>query len=365
MKVQSSSYIPVNRFSKDDLIKEEIKLTKDIVSNNNKIISNMEKEIKCRENIIANNNKVIAEVEKGLAELAPFKAYCIEQLRLNANTAYNSSNSITSELNRVDNLYNKVLINDGSNTPPPVNDKPENVKSKVSDFIKNVRELGRTLYKETTKWSSDITPYVEEYKNDYDILMKNRGIYNEKIKSAEKELLHKKSLLEKYNKSISSAPLGSRKEENEIDKIVDDIFRLEQEITTYKNKSISETQSYMDLIKNHDLPKNNQHKEILKEADFRLELGNTKEALNGYNKLIANRENKPVLNDYKPVEEKLRQASKLYMEFQPLIENLSISNALKMKLYCTGISAHTNGNFSLSKAEVLHMINNQFFYPSN
>ena len=60
MKVQSSSYIPVNRFSKDDLIKEEIKLTKDIVSNNSKIISNMEKEIKCRENIIANNNKVIA-----------------------------------------------------------------------------------------------------------------------------------------------------------------------------------------------------------------------------------------------------------------------------------------------------------------
>ena len=241
MKVQSSSYIPVNRFSKDDLIKEEIKLTKDIVSNNNKIISNMEKEIKCHEEIIANNNKiiannekVIAEVEKGLAELAPFKAYCIEQLRLNANTAYNSSNSITSEFNKVDNLHNKV----------------------------------------------------NEFK-----------VNNQDLKIAKVEPLDNKA--------------------------------------------------------------------ILREADLRLELGNTKEALNGYNKLIANRENKPISNDYKPVEEKLRQASKLYMEFQPLIEKLSISNALKMKLYCTGISAHTNGNFSLSKAEVLHMINNQFFYPSN
>ena len=234
MKVQSSRYIPVNRFSKDDLIKEEIKLTKDIVSNNNKIISNMEKEIKCHEEIISNNNKLIDTLEKGLAELAPFKAYCIEQLRLNANTAYNSANTINSEITKIDNLHSKV-IEANSNIPE--------IKSIKVDSLDN--------------------------------------------------------------------------------------------------------------------------KAILREADLRLELGNTKEALNGYNKLIANRENKPVSNDYKPVEEKLRQASKLYMEFQPLIEKLSISNALKMKLYCTGISAHTNGSFSLSKAEVLHMINNQFFYPSN
>ena len=220
MKIQNSNYIPVNNFSRDDLIKEEIQILKE----QKDIIKNM----------LSNKQKVISEVKKGLAELAPFKAYCIEQLRLNANTAYNSSNSITSELNKVDNLHNKV--------------------------------------------------------NEF--------------KATNKDL-----------KSVKVEPLDN--------------------------------------------------KTILREADLRLELGNTKEALNGYNKLIANRENKPVPNDYKPVEEKLRQASKLYMEFQPLIEKLSISNALKMKLYCTGISAHTNGSFSLSKAEVLHMINNQFFYPSN
>ena len=227
MKIQSSNYIPVNKFSRDDLIKEQIQCNKEI-------IQATKEEIQARKKIISNNNKLIDTLEKGLAELAPFKAYCIEQLRLNANTAYNSSNSITSELNKIDNLHNKV-----------------------NEFKAN-----------------------------------NQYLKNSKVE-----------------------PLDN--------------------------------------------------KAILREADLRLELGNTKEALNGYNKLIANRENKPVPNDYKPVEEKLRQASKLYMEFQPLIENLSISNALKMKLYCTGISAHTNGNFSLSKAEVLHMINNQFFYPSN
>jgi len=234
MKIQNSNYIPVNRFSREDLIKEEINVVKEQKKLMVEELQTHKEQRDIIKKMISNNSNLINTLEKGLEELAPFKAYCIEQLRLNANTAYNSSNSITSELNKVDNLHNKV-----------------------NEFKANNQDL----------------------------------------------------------KIVKVEPLDN--------------------------------------------------KAILREADLRLELGNTKEALNGYNKLIANRENKPVPNDYKPVEEKLRQASKLYMEFQPLIENLSISNALKMKLYCTGISAHTNGNFNLSKAEVLHMINNQFFYPSN
>ena len=181
------------------------------------------------EKVIADGEKIVAKVKKDL-RISTIKAYCIEQLRLNANIAYNSANTINSEITKINNLHSKVI-----------------------EANSNIPEI----------------------------------------------------------KSIKVEPLDN--------------------------------------------------KAILREADLRLELGNTKEALNGYNKLIADRENKPVPNDYKPVEEKLRQASKLYMEFQPLIEKLSISNALKMNLYCTGVSAHTNGNFSLSKAEVLHMINNQFF----
>jgi hypothetical protein len=226
MKIQSSNYIPVNRFSRNDLIKEQI-------SNNKEII-------KTEREIISNNNKLIDTLEKGLAELAPFKAYCIEQLRLNANTAYNSNNSISSEVKKIDNLHNQV--------------------------------------------------------KEFDI--------------------NKTNVL-KNNKQDVQTP----------------------KVNTLDNKT------------------------ILRESDLRLELGNTKEAIKGYEKIISQKENKPVEANYKPIEEKLRQSSKLYMEFQPLIDKLNISKDLKMNLYCAGISAHTNEDFYVSKFEVLHMIKNQFFYP--
>ena len=91
MKIQSSNYIPVNKFSRDDLIKEQIQCNKEI-------IQATKEEIQARKKIISNNNKLIDTLEKGLAELAPFKAYCIEQLRLNANIAYNSANTINTEI---------------------------------------------------------------------------------------------------------------------------------------------------------------------------------------------------------------------------------------------------------------------------
>ena len=105
-----------------------------------------------------------------------------------------------------------------------------------------------------------------------------------------------------------------------------------------------------------------EQKGILQEADLALDLGDYRGALSHYNKILVGRENNPLESNYKPTSEKLRQASKLYMELETLIEKLNINKALKMKLYCTGISAHTFGSFSLSKAEVLDMIKNQFYY---
>lgn len=105
-------------------------------------------------------------------------------------------------------------------------------------------------------------------------------------------------------------------------------------------------------------------REVLTQADFVLDLGDYRGALKDYNRILSGRENKPVPTNYIPIEEKLRQASKLYMEFQPLIEKLDINSALKTKLYCTGIAAHTTGMFNISKAEALHMIKNQFYYPN-
>ena len=240
MKINNTNYIPVNKFTREDLIKEQIQCNNEIIQNTKEQIENHKEIIKTEREIIANNNKLIDTLEKGLAELAPFKAYCIEQLRLNANTAYNSNNSISSEVKKIDNLHNQVKEFDINKT----------------NVLKNVK----------------------------------------------------------------------------------------QDIQTPKVNTLD-------------------NKTILREADLRLELGNTKEAIKGYEKIISQKENKPVEENYKPIEEKLRQASKLYMEFQPLIDKLNISKDLKMNLYCAGISAHTNEGFYVSKFEVLHMIKNQFFYP--
>ena len=75
-----------------------------------------------------------------------------------------------------------------------------------------------------------------------------------------------------------------------------------------------------------------EQKRILQEADLALDLGDYRGALSHYDKILVGRENKPLESNYKPTSEKLRQASKLYMEFQPLVEKLNITNALKMKL---------------------------------
>jgi len=240
MKIQNSNYIPVNRFSRDDLIKEQIhvlKEQKDIIKEE---LQAHKDQLKAHKDIRDINKNLVNVLEKGLAELAPFKAYCIEQLRLNANTAYNSNNSISSEVKKIDDLHNQVKEFDINKT----------------NELKNVRQDVQT-----------------------------------------------------------------------------------PKVNTLDNKT------------------------ILRESDLRLELGNTKEAIKGYEKIISQKENKPVEENYKPIEEKLRQASKLYMEFQTLIDKLNISKDLKMNLYCAGISAHTSEDFYVSKFEVLHMIKNQFFYP--
>ena len=105
--------------------------------------------------------------------------------------------------------------------------------------------------------------------------------------------------------------------------------------------------------------------DLLGKADFMLQLGKHGQAMEHYNEVLSSREDKPVDEEYVPVEEKLRQAARLYVELQPLVENLKLYQALKEDIYCTAIAAHTHGVFSVSKAEVFHMINNQFFYSEH
>ena len=242
MKVQNSNYIPINNFTKNDLIKEEInarqeeiKLTKEVITNNEKQIKVHEKQKDLILTQIERNKKNIAEVQVGLKELAPFKAYCEEQLGIKANDAYNAAKSINSLTDSLS-VVNKV----------------NKVHSRITENIENNISSHNTL----------------------------------------------------------------------------------------------------------------NHEEILREGDLMLELDSPRKALAEYNKALISRKNEPIPEKYSPIEEKLRQASKLYTSFQPMIDKLNVTDALKLNLYCSSIAAHTQGTFALSKAEVLHMINNQFFYPA-
>jgi len=395
MKVQNPNYIPVNHFTKNDLIKEEInarqeevKLTKEVVEihkeQKNLILAQIERNEKHIGNMDNLNNKVRA----GLEELAPFKTYCEEQLGIKANDAYNAAKSInglTNSLhvvNKVNEVYSRVTENianiEGNNNPPIKNNKThtDNI-IQDNEFIKNVRELGGTLYKNVVYWSPNSTPFVESFKKEYGDLMNNRSLLNQKIRDNEQSIYEMKQVLQNYTKSISDSSVGSRVEENKIDKIVSKIFKLEKEINDCTAKNSTLTNAYMETINSQKITSPNilddepnavmSTKDLgttLREGDLMLELGSPKKALTEYNKVLVNRDNKPVPEKYSPIEEKLRQASKLYISFQRNIDKLNVTNALKLNLYCSSIAAHTQGTFALSKAEVLHMINNQFFYPA-
>lgn len=120
---------------------------------------------------------------------------------------------------------------------------------------------------------------------------------------------------------------------------------------------------YRDLIR--EMYKINQTF-ILYAADFSLSNGNHKKAIEMYNLALSNRfkyehENQKLDCDYIPVEEELRQASKLYVSLQPMVDRLSLDDA-RLDLFSSSIAAHTRGKFNLSKAEVLDMISKQFYY---
>ena len=63
-----------------------------------------------------------------------------------------------------------------------------------------------------------------------------------------------------------------------------------------------------------------------------------------------------------PLDEQLRQASKLYILLQNIINRLHLNKEARLDLFASAIAAHTRGKFSLSKIEALDMLNKQFYY---
>ena len=278
----------------------------------------------------------------------------------------------SSKIDLSDAKGNSLIVTDSAKSNMPTSYKPSTAQLKVLTnqtndevgkdiYIKNVRELGGSLIYKRTTFVSSTTPLVKEFKENYDDLILLRKDLIPKIKSNEEIINKNKEILQNYSASITGEKIGSRKEENAIAILIEKNAALEKVNSVYINKMVEANNVYMDIIK---IPLMEQEK--INKADELLVNNNKSSASELYNQILISRPNseKEVDENYRPLDEQLRQASKLYMNLQKIQNTLKIDLLSEKDLVVSCIAAHTTGKYSVSKNEVINMIDNGFFYSS-
>ena len=295
--------------------------------------------------------KLIIKVEHTEKEVAKLEAK-VNNTRVTNPQEKSSSQKDTSGLSSI---Y-KPFAKDGLNTYAE------------AEFIENVRTLGQSLVYQDKKqdekisiWNTDaesIDPAIkvtEKYKK-LDELDKNlRNSLNQNVS----ELYKNQQLLANYKSGTFGSKAGSSQEEDAIARII--------ERSTILHKINDQIFIQKEAIHNmyEDLRQNKDNKEaILLRADKLLKASQCEKAINEYDKILNNRlDYQTVINsDYRPLDEQLRQASKLYMSFYKKFDISELSAFTKDNLIASYIAAHTEGKYHVSKNEALDMIKNDFFY---
>ena len=278
----------------------------------------------------------------------------------------------SSKIDLSDAKGNSLIVTDSAKSNMPTSYKPSPAQLKVLTnqtndevgkdiYIKNVRELGGSLIYRRTTFVPNTTPLVKEFKENYDDLILLRKDLIPKIKSNEEIINKNKEILQNYSASITGEKIGSRKEENAIAILIEKNAALEKVNSVYINKMVEANNVYMDIIK---IPLMEQEK--INKADELLVNNNKSSASELYNQILISRPNseKEIDENYRPLDEQLRQASKLYMNLQKIQNTLKIDLLSEKDLVVSCIAAHTTGKYSVSKNEVINMIDNGFFYSS-
>ena len=171
-----------------------------------------------------------------------------------------------------------------------------------------------------------------------------------------------KEILQNYSASITGEKIGSRKEEDAIAVLIEKNAVLEKENSMYISKMVEANNTYMDIIK---IPLMEQEK--INKADELLITNKKSSACEVYNQILISRPNseKEVDDNYRPLDEQLRQVSKLYMSLQRIQNKLKTDLLSEKDFVVSYIAAHTTGKYSVSKNEVINMIDNSFFYSSS
>ena len=173
------------------------------------------------------------------------------------------------------------------------------------------------------------------------------------------ELYKNQQLLANYKSGTFGSKAGNSQEEDAIARII--------ERSTILHKINDQIFIQKEVIHNmyEDLRQNKDNKEaILLRADKLLKASQCEKAINEYDKILNNRLDYQTVidSDYRPLDEQLRQASKLYMSFYKKFDISELSASTKDNLIASYIAAHTEGKYHVSKNEALDMIKNDFFY---
>jgi tetratricopeptide (TPR) repeat protein len=143
---------------------------------------------------------------------------------------------------------------------------------------------------------------------------------------------------------------------------------IEMEIRKFKD-AINKQREHIKLLRDFNKAvRKISHMLLLRSGDLCLASRDHEEAIKTYNWALSIKfkydppQIQQIDDDYVPLDEKLRQASKLYVSMQHMVNKLNLDEDTRLDLFASGIAAHTQGKFSLSKPEVLDMINKGFYY---
>lgn len=236
------------------------------------------------------------------------------------------------------------------------------------EFIKNVRILGQSLVYQDKRqnekiniWNTDaenIDPAIKTTKKYQQLNELDKNLRNSLSQNVS-ELYKNQQLLANYKSDTFGSKAGSSQEEDAIARII--------ERSTILHKLNDQIFIQKEAINNmyEDLRQNKDNKEaILLRADELLKASQCEKAINEYDKILNNRLDYQTVidSDYRPLDEQLRQASKLYMSFYKKFDISELSASTKDNLIASYIAAHTEGKYHVSKNEALDMIKNDFFY---
>ncbi|MEI7979930.1 MAG: hypothetical protein WCI53_13865 [Bacteroidota bacterium] len=267
---------------------------------------------------------------------------------------------------------------------------PVTIKPQIKSFfqaineIKKIKSSFQEQKRDLDESKKRLKETVEIFKLESQNIVMNR-CNTKKIKLEtnyqEKQKLLKEIIVESFkvdtiqnenSEKIENAVLGlqklieiDKKTKKGIDSYTEKLIEKINEIKSYNVKSLPDSGkvNLSEQIINDEIKNNKQQYELCVEADLYLGVGDYKNALKVYNSILSDRyESKNLKISYVPLEEQLRQASKLYIFLQTIIDRLNLDENIRIDLFSSAIAAHTQGKFSLSKIEVLDMLNKQFYY---